>query len=90
MWEQSQRSYTNKVTQEKYRMYSNPSTGNLKLMSDAGGEIQAFILSAFHGIIYKFEDGTTETLSAGEFISLKDHSKPTHRKLEGQKRFTKV
>lgn len=91
MYRPTQRSYTEKTTGQSFRMYQNDTTGENKLINEKSGKkAKSFLVSAFTGKKYRFEDNTEIALNAGEFICIDPKNKPTHEKFFFQKRFKKL
>ena len=85
----TQRTYTNILTSEVFRMYADNYTHATTLINEnTGNECKTFYVCAFTGTDVKDDKGNVYNLGAGEFIDT-SIVKLTHKKFFIQKRFVK-
>jgi len=87
----SQRSYVNKITGERFDMFtdSNKHT-NILINPSTGESITSFFCCAFDAIEYKFKNGEIIGLNMGEFLPNLNNQSPTHKKFNGFDKFVKI
>lgn len=92
----TQRVYTDKETNERFRLFVDDSTKDFRLLSDGsathapGTEVNGFYLCPFDACTIKLNTKRTIPLSPGEFYNLKEGERVASRKFAGFNRFSKI
>ena len=86
----TQRTYTNHLTGEVFRMYADSYTHATTLINEnTGKECKTFYVCAFTGTDVKDNKGKVYNLGSNEFIDT-SNVRLTHKKFFIQKRFVKI
>ncbi len=86
----TQRTYTDVETGVNFRLFTSNDASKFHLINEEQGEIKAFYISAHTGAEIKLNTGKLKFVDRGEFYSLKEGEKVTHRKFIGFTKFAKI